>query len=1283
MNPIKNLVLTPFNLWLLFLSIPVISFSEYSDVRVVKSNDTKVVFEYNAEELIISYDGKFHSLRLKGCSFTDEKGLPSLPIRFIRIGIPLNSNVNVKVSKKSSQAYKNILAEPVPEIFYENGVDCWNYRVDERFYGRDLYYPEGIVIERKIGFLRNQRILLLQISPVQYNPLKRKLIFHKEIEIEVSFSPPAPKFGIFEADPFEIVYKRLILNYENSKKWRMSKSKLDKKYDPFLTSSVWYKIYTEEDGLYKITYDDLHNAGIHPEIIDPKTIKLYNGGSKILPESTGSEPELKEVPIYIEGETDGRFDKSDFIIFYGLALSRWKFDTDYYYYENPYEDENVYWLTWGGDFGERILTKDGSLTNNNPVSPEKFYTASRREENRVNVIKSPFVWDWEEISDEVSKNYTFSLHGVDTEEKGSFLAMMKLFKPSWQPASDHRFKIFLNDVQLVDTTLWMGPTGGSPRYVDDIVVEKSTLALKEGENVVKVEHYREAFDPDVGEILVDYFETRYNRKFNLWDDRLKFTLPEEFDSGVYEFTIVGSPSTPFFLIDITDSVPVRIINCSVGDNYVRFQDSIDKRRFYILSGFNGLKKVTEIELADLVHLRSCEGFDYVIITDESLYDAAVPLSRHREKNLFGFSNTEVKIVKISQIYDEFSWGLLDPTAIRDFLKYTFDNCAVKPSYCFLFGAGNYDYKNYLHQSNPANFVPPKEPGCRDDWYVSFNDGMSMCIGRATVETPKEARAIVDRIIDYETKGVGYWKNRILLMADDKDRPGSDQTEFARDTEILASEHTPPHFDIRKIFMELYPVVGARETKPAATAAAVAEWSQGFFAGCFMGHGGAHQIAQEKLLMYTDLLNFKNGRKLPFFYFASCDVGRFDVPGDFCFGGKLLKLELGGAVATLASSREAYHTANAYLAFNLFDCLLDTTTTIGMAVLSAKGAPSQHILFGDPAIVMSTPLKKFQLFSEPDSMKGRSKIKVWTDTPIHNRTLIAYDSAKDKNIVYSIYAKLPGDPVYKGTFKGDTLHFIVPISVGVSEGDEGRIICYAWDDTVDVVGVRDALYVGGVVSVPPDSADTMGPSVVLLANGRKLKNFDYVPSSFKLEGIVEDLNGINLVESFSLKINGSDETDLSKYFYYDAGSYQRGTFICDVSLNEGENKLEVNVTDNFGNPTFDSVVVNVSPFGELSIIQAFNYPNPFSEQTYFHFYLTQSSVVDLKIFTVAGRRIKRFNIEAKENWNQICWDGLDDDGDEIANGVYIYKLVAKGKKMESGYGETPVEAEYTGKCVIMR
>ena len=123
------------------------------------------------------------------------------------------------------------------------------------------------------------------------------------------------------------------------------------------------RVYVEEDGIYQITGDYLQNAGINIRSIDPKNIKLTNSHNS--------------VPIWVIGDRDGSFDPEDAIIFKG------EFNRGAESYYSPYTPENVYWLTFNGDPGVRIIEVDAGIYESNPTTVPVASCSKHFEEDDV------------------------------------------------------------------------------------------------------------------------------------------------------------------------------------------------------------------------------------------------------------------------------------------------------------------------------------------------------------------------------------------------------------------------------------------------------------------------------------------------------------------------------------------------------------------------------------------------------------------------------------------------------------------------------------------------------------------------------------------------------------------------------------------------------------------------------------------------------------------------------------------------------------------------------------
>ena len=157
------------------------------------------------------------------------------------------------------------------------------------------------------------------------------------------------------------------------------------------------------------------------------------------------------------------------------------------------------------------------------------------------------------------------------------------------------------------------------------------------------------------------------------------------------------------------------------------------------------------------------------------------------------SNLNVKVVKLEEIYQEFSAGKQDIAAIRNFIKYVYQNASVPQravKYVNLFGDASFDYKNRI--PNNSNIVPiyhalysystSEASYASDDFFGLMDEnegniassfgGLDIAIGRMLVSDPRQADDMVQKVIDYhDPKSYGSWRNNIVLIADDADKTG--------------------------------------------------------------------------------------------------------------------------------------------------------------------------------------------------------------------------------------------------------------------------------------------------------------------------------------------------------------------------------------------------------------------------------------------------------------------------------------------------------------------------------
>ena len=678
------------------------------------------------------------------------------------------------------------------------------------------------------------------------------------------------------------------------------------------------KIYVEEEGIYRLTNSALREVGLDLKGVEPATVQLTNLG--------------QELPVWIVGEAD-----DPAIEFYGTAN------------ESSYSRANVYWLTISQAVGKR--TEERPVSSGETASfPSSFEATLHREEDSLYWSKAPQGadrWYWQSLFAPTSAPFTFALHHLADDD--GILRVALLGGTSDPAEPDHHILIRLNDHLVVDAT-WDGQ--------ETHLVEAATSHLLEGENVLVLEAPGDT-EAKAEVALLDWYEIGYQRSFVAEDDQLQF----EGQAGAYRIVGFSQPNVSIF--DITDPAnAVRLSGYAVepeGDAYaVSFSDKTADQRRYLAVSSTAIKEPTRMALADHADLRASDNqADYVVITHSDFRESLQPLVEWRKSG-----GLEVRVVTIEQVYDEFSYGLADPTAIRDFLRYTHQQWAKPaPRYVLLVGDASYDYRDNLQASN-KNFVPTYlvqthfvGETASDNWFVDFDGDTlpEMAIGRLPVSSAAETRIVVDKIVDYERDPTpGEWRRRVLFVADD------DQSSFEATSDDLIESYLPPDYQTTRIYLSDF-------ADPEESAARIiAEFNQGAAIVNYVGHAALNVWAKEAVFSSSDIAALRNGSKLPFVVTMTCLNGYFHHPQAESLAEELLLVQGKGALAAFASTSELLASEQDALVKALFEALFASDApTLGEAVMRAKRSVADsgrgyqdlietYTLLGDPALRLAQP-----------------------------------------------------------------------------------------------------------------------------------------------------------------------------------------------------------------------------------------------------------------------------------------------------------------------------------------
>jgi len=284
----------------------------------------------------------------------------------------------------------------------------------------------------------------------------------------------------------------------------------------------------------------------------------------------------------------------------------------------------------------------------------------------------------------------------------------------------------------------------------------------------------------------------------------------------------------------------------------------------------------------------------------------------------------------------------------------------------------------------------------------------------------------------------------------------------------------------------------------------------------------------------------------------------------------------------------------------------------------------------------------------------------------------------RNIVYKGKASIKA-----GYFE---FSFVVPKDIALNFG-VGKISYYAFNDTDDAFGYDTSLIIGGIN--PNGIIDNQGPTLEAFMNDEKFINGSVTDSEPVLLLKAFDENGINTVgngigHDILAVIDGdvANPINLNDFYIAELDNFQKGEIRYQLNnLEKGKHNLEVKLWDVNNNSSSVLIDFIVQEKEEPKLDHVYNYPNPFTTKTSFMFEHNQacnSLETQIQIFTVSGRLVKTINTIVPTTGFRaegIEWDGKDEYLDQLAKGVYVYRL-----KIKNSDGLT---TEKTEKLVILR
>jgi hypothetical protein len=586
------------------------------------------------------------------------------------------------------------------------------------------------------------------------------------------------------------------------------------------------------------------------------------------------------------------------------------------------------------------------------------------------------------------------------------------------------------------------------------------------------------------------------------------------------------------------------------------------------------------------------------------------------------------------------------------------------------------------------------------------------IGRLPVESESEAWDVVNKIKNYkfpkmdascnQINSNASWRNVLSFIADDLDEGGSIFESYS-DGLANTTRSQNPAYNYDKIYLDAYKQLStpAGPRYPEVNTAILNRINSGCLVMNWVGHGGETNLAHERIFNMADIIPLANKEKLPLFITATCEFGRYDLP-DRTAGEWLVVNGKGGGIAAITTLRLVYQSANEAIASatfqNLFRPYEGRFPTLGEVVMNAKNAAGgsentrKFTLLGDPALTLNYP--RYNVITTQvddkaitlDTLKALKQVTIKGELRDGNGSKLSsfngvvyplvYDKISEQKTLgndepsilnFSVYKNI----LYKGKASitnGDfSFTFIVPKDINYQYG-YGRVSYYADNGAyTDAHGYTDSIIIGG--SADSFKADGTGPKMDIYMNDEKFVFGGTTNADPMLLLKLSDETGINTVGNgighdltAILDDNTQNKVVLNDYYESELDNYQKGVVKYPYAkLTDGKHTLKVKAWDIHNNSSEDYTEFVVASNAKLALNHVYNYPNPFTTRTQFMFEHNRSCDdlnVSVQIYTVSGRLVKSIVQQVHSEGyrvNDIEWNGLDDYGDPIGKGVYVYKL----------------------------
>jgi hypothetical protein len=899
-------------------------------------------------------------------SFSQDNNIVNLDWVDGQYNVAENYNINIPHFSAESFTYNEVKKS----IAFSKKIEI-SFSVDESSIKISNVFFETIS-EEKLGDLDKLQIPKTLGATIQ-NAKARDISYAL-----LTFSPIIKEGNIYKR------VKSLSFTYSDKISNEVTQKNISVISNSVLKTGLWRKFYVEKSGVYAISKAFLLDLGFDVNV-DPRTIKIYGNGGRMIP-LTNSDPyptDLAENAIQFVGENDGVFNDSDYILFYAEGVDNYNADSETHV--NLYADKTYYYVTSSASNGKRI-----SPMIESPQPPDITFTTydeyQFHEIDRVNLVRLGRRWYGEQFNVVNDQTFSFSFPNIVTTSPVSLTVKAAAIGVSATSMTVKANSINIGNISLPANNSSSLATSGSI---------SSSLTITNSNISIDLSYNNNGVPSAIG--YLDYISLKAKSNLNGYGKQFRFKVDAAASSiGTCEYKI-SNASAIVQVWDITDIYNVSSKQNN-GQAQISFKTFMGQERKFIavdnLDVYSPMKDsnylVYNQDIKGQIFLNNQGVFtdvDYIIVTPYSLNSQAERLANfHRT-----YSNLNVKVVNLEGLYEEFSSGKQDIGAIRNFVKYVYDNASTpskRVKYLCLFGDASYDFKNRI--TNNTNIVPIFQSlesfslsasFISDDYFglMDANEGsmtsplgLDIAVGRMLVSSLEQADQMVTKVIDYhDKKSYGRWRNNLVFLSDDVGQTSDASLQTNLDNLSNTITTQKPFFNSKKIHSDSYvqETTSGGQKYPKAKEDFINSFGQGALVFNYLGHGGEDGLAGERLFETKDAMNLSNRYKYPLFITVTCEFTRFDNPFRPTAGEQTYWNPSGGAISMITTTRQIGQSTgeqfNLDLGKKLFSYGSNSYTSIAEAVrltkvISPNSGNNVVSYIGDPALKLAIPKPKIKL-----------------------------------------------------------------------------------------------------------------------------------------------------------------------------------------------------------------------------------------------------------------------------------------------------------------------------------